>query len=274
MGDNIRGANDADSPMAVLMSIPPVARTLLVGSFGVTVLFMAKILPSTICILDWYAVLTKFRIWRIPFSLFNLGSLSMQTIFLYMVVLQQGKFLENGVFGGDTAAFLWCNFVIVCALLALDFVFNSYVLCESLIIAWLYLWSRNMPHQKVKMFFVITMKALYMPYAFAVITMLLSHMAIPVNAIKGIVAGHVVHFLMKIYPSLPGKSSIYDTPTWFRRLVDSASTGTNPGQRPMGIFSGEGGNNDFAGRSSAPVQTSARRRTGHSWGSGQRLGSQ
>lgn len=177
--------------------------------------------------------------------------------FLYRNSLQ----LENEVFQGQPADYMFFHLFTSCLQLAAASFFDMYVLSDGLLLSIAYLWSQHNRDVPVTFMFGIRFKAMYLPWAMIAADFLMSG-NIPSASIAGMLSSHIYYYLTSIYPSQGGPRYL-QTPQFLKRLFPPTQTRGGGGGGVRGGFG---------------QQTQEQPRTGgmfnrHTWGSGHRLGS-
>mmetsp|Transcript_22873 Transcript_22873/g.91537 ORF Transcript_22873/g.91537 Transcript_22873/m.91537 type:complete len:271 (-) Transcript_22873:1443-2255(-) len=270
MGSNFGGNVGRTEPSLwdYVLRVPPVVRYYFAGSLLVTFLWHFQIIPSEPVILQWRSVFNNYNIPPLVLSFFHWGPISrdrvFELIFMVMTLFRQGAYLEQSIFSGDPAEFVFC--LIFCGLMILvqDFFFQSYVLAKCLIMAILQIWVRHNPTQEVRVIF-ITLRAFYLPLVMLGADFVFSGGKFPFLTLKGLLAGHMYYFLTEIVPRLPGYTHVLYAPQWFKGMFKQTPQTRQPS---VGFFSGI---QRGQGGTQAPAQPAAQ--GAHRWGSGNRLGS-
>lgn len=144
---------------------------------------------------------------------------------------------------------------------ALNIPLGTYVFARPLLVCLTYVTSRmSPPGTQTSLFGMITIPLIYFPYALIALDFLMAGPSAAAASVTGAVAGHL--WWWGVYHSR-ALADYSRAPRWLRRLV---------GQPPQGSASGgTGGVHVVPPRERAEAAGSS---SGHSWGSGQRLGQQ
>lgn len=172
--------------------------------------------------------------------------------------------LENEVFQGQPADYMFFHLFTSGLQLAVSSLFNIYVLSDGLLLSIAYLWAQHNRDMPVTFMFGIRFKALYLPWAMIASDFLMSG-AIPKASIAGMVTSHIYYYLATIYPSQGGRRYL-QTPEFLKRLFPANS---------RSFRSGFGRQDQATGSSTSTsnANTNTNMFGRHTWGSGQRLGS-
>ncbi|GFH19718.1 derlin, partial [Haematococcus lacustris] len=202
-------------------SVPPITRYMATAMLVTTVAVNLGVIPPMWLALMWPNILKKFEVWRLVTHFLVLGKLSLNFVVHMLWVLQYSAPLEQQTYQFEPADYVWMLIIVggLCTAVAapLEYLFNGI----PLIMAIIYVWSKNFPESQVQSF--------YLPFAFAAISLLLGQS--PVPAIIGIVAGHIYYFLKDVYPLQSGRDLI-KTPSFLKQwLADAGLRGAAPPPR-------------------------------------------
>ncbi|KAL9554433.1 hypothetical protein MBANPS3_002819 [Mucor bainieri] len=241
-------------------SIPPITKALFTLSIATTAISTFGIISPSSLILYWPNIRNKLQLWRLVtcffFNKISLGY-AFNVYFLYRNSLQ----LENEVFQGQPADYMFFHLFTSGLQLAASSLFGIYVLSDGLLLSIAYLWAQHHRDMPVTFMFGIRFKALYLPWAMIASDFLMSG-AIPKASIAGMVSSHIYYYLTSIYPSQGGRRYL-QTPEFLKRLFPSNSR----------AFRGGFGRQDQASGSSTSTNSNTNMFGRHTWGTGQRLGS-
>jgi len=228
-----------DDPLNWFNSLPPITRTWLGASFGITALVTLDFLHPSQLLFDWYHIRNDLELWRVVTSFCYCGGTLQQfhvLILLYLIV-NHGQPYELSPFptgGGRTAdaAFAW--FFCIVAILASFPLINAYgpivlparhaypvlypLFTRTLVYAILYLWSRRNPDARIQLNF-IPVQGRYLPFAYIGFSLALGNRLN--ELIHGIVVGHLYFYLVDIVPTILGRRVL----TAPRFLVDLVGGG-------------------------------------------------
>ncbi|MQM11423.1 hypothetical protein Taro_044334 [Colocasia esculenta] len=213
-------------------SLPPVCK-----AYGVICLITTSALHLNLYSVDnilllYEHILRRGQVWRLVTSFFFLGFFSpyfaLRLIMLnrggnaYMQLMHRslccnraryGVLLEKGAFKNRTADFLWMLIFGALSLLVFNLIppLKFPYLGPSLVFMILYVWSREVPDARVSILGLVTLKAIYLPWAMLALNVIFGHSLKP--DILGILTGHVYYFLEVLHP-LAGGKHILKTPIW------------------------------------------------------------
>eukprot|EP00736_Rhodelphis_marinus_P003202 Rmarinus@m.12564 len=199
-------------------------------------------------------LIMKFQLWRLITPFLVLGGLGFSLLIVLMMLVRYSQALEQGIFAGRPADYLFCLIFCAISLIGLNFLIPMPFMGQPLVYALVYVWSRHNPDTIVSFMFGLRFQALYLPWILAGFHMLLG--SSPMPYLMGIASGHVYFYLDHIYPNTSGRRLLH-TPQFLEKLVGGRSDWYAGPRRQQG----GGGENGGGGGS------------GHSWGTGHRLGS-
>ena len=114
-----------------------------------------------------------------------------------------------------------------------------------LILSCVYIWSRNFRDANVSLYGLVTVKAFYLPFAFAAMSMVLGDSVIP--DLVGIGAGHLYYFFKELYPRTSGRN-ILVTPNWLKQKCADWGLGAPPPTVDRAAAAADLGFRPFVGR--------------------------
>ncbi|KAI8364303.1 Der1-like domain family member 1 [Choanephora cucurbitarum] len=242
--------------------IPPITKALFTLTIATTAVSGLGLVSPTSLILYWPNVKAKLQLWRLVtcffFNKFSLG-FAFNTYFLYRNSLQ----LENEVFAGQPADYMFFHLFTSGLQLAAASLFGIYVLNDGLLLSVAYLWAQHHREQIVSFMFGLQFKAIYLPWVMIASDFLMSGGNLPRASIAGVLSAHAYYYLTHIYPSQGGRRYL-QTPAFLKRLFPATT-------HARGFQSG-----GFRAGFSQQDQTRARSTgffSGNSWGPGRRLDS-
>lgn len=256
--------------------IPPVTRTLLIGTFLATFLSAKGFISIQLFIIDWHAIIYRFQIWRMFLTVFHAGGLGfgflMHIYFIYIYSRQ----LERNIFCGRISNYCWMLTICLGMILALQVPLGHFLAGPSLVVAMIHVWGRHAGPAKVSLYGVLEIPAKYLSIAMVFLSYAMGvHMFM--GNLAGLLAGHSYYWLDSIYPLTPGGRNVIVVPDWFERLIGFIQ---NAGETAIARASGNpattSGSSTTAPNGSATGSRSAgitRPTVRHTWGSGRTLGS-
>ncbi|MCO5585310.1 hypothetical protein L7F22_039243 [Adiantum nelumboides] len=207
--------------MEEINKIPPVTRTMIFATLGVTLPGMLQILSPYVFFLWWPSVIGKFQVWRL-FTSFFYGGSGIQLLFDIFLLLRNSTDLETNKFYRKTADYAWALILVGSLIIATNYPLKSPVLFNPLLMAIVYLWSRSNPHSNVSLFGLINCPAKYLPYAYLLFDLLRGGMPYAIQSATGLLSAHIYYFLKEVLPATSGgrgPNYLPDTPNFLRNLL-------------------------------------------------------
>ncbi|KAG8998729.1 hypothetical protein FRB94_006707 [Tulasnella sp. JGI-2019a] len=268
--------------MDEIRKIPPVTRTLVASTLAVSGPIMLQLVSPYPFLFVWKFV-KQGQLWRIPTSFFFGGS-GVTFLFDLVMLYRNSDALETIWYNKRSADYAWQLLLASGVILALNIPLESFIHYRALLTCLTYLSSRLNPEAPMSIFGLINIKALYFPFALLGLDVLNGGPAAAIVSLTGIVAGHV-WYMLEWQEDAPrnrlggGRGSVVGRPpAWFERWV-----GNGPSSAGSGSGSGSTGGSTTARANPRPYGTAIPPRTGdvpratttgHSWGSGNRLGTE
>lgn len=186
--------------------IPIISRLYLTSAVGITTAcFLDFVSPLTLYY-NYELILNKGQYWRIITSFLFFGSFSIDFLFHMYFVVRYCRLLEEGLFRGRTADFVFmilygAVLMLICSM-TIDFFSRIKFLGHPLTFMMVYLWSRDPENYHVRMNFfgIITFSAPYLPWVLLLFSLVFGN---PIEMdLMGIVVGHTYYFLDTVYPQI------------------------------------------------------------------------
>jgi len=264
--------------MTEIRKIPPVTRTLLAATLAVSGSVILQLVSPYKVLFVWKFV-KQGQIWRIPTSFF-LGGSGIAFLIDVVMLFRNSDALETIWYKRRSADYAWQLLLVSGVILALNIPLETFIHYRALLMSLTYLTSRLNPEAPMSIFGLITIKALYFPFALLGMDVLMGGPAAAIVSLTGIVAGHVWYMFEWVEngPSRPGNGTgavVGQPPMWFSRWIGNGedpapsgsggSTGSGSGRRP---------DPRPYGAAFAPPRVNEPRASasGYSWGRGNRLG--
>ncbi|KAK8847622.1 hypothetical protein IAR55_005481 [Kwoniella newhampshirensis] len=250
---------------AAYNSIPPVTRSLLVGTALVTFpCLLGTTSPASVALV-WKRVTTSYQIWR-PVSCFFFGGGGFPLLYDFFLIYRNSSAMERDTYRNDTAEYAWLHVMLATFILVFNIPLGLPFLFRSLLHAQTYVWCRSNPTVKVSIFGLITIPTSLYPPALILLDLLTGGPMKASGGVIGVLAGHLWWFLATYLPlhapTHLRRSNPLAPPSFFRGLFapTSRSTFAVPGRTWV---------QTPAATTARPSPTEAVR---HRWGGGQRLG--
>jgi len=263
-----------DQIWAELSKIPPVTRTLILSTLGVT-------LPCLLRVLSPYKVLfvpelvLQGEVWRV-LTAFLYGGSGITFLFDLMTLYRNSTALEEGQYSGRSYDYAWHMLIAAGVLLGINLPLSTYLFSHSLLLTLVTLLSRLTPDAPINLMGLLSLPLKYLPFAMLLMDAV---MAGPLEAGRGL-TGVIVGFGWALALE---RGQLPSAPEFVRRWVGSgmrlaggAGQGgvVNPGRagQPGTGFTGAAGGAGFGGTAGGRGQEVRAMTGGHNWGSGRRLG--
>ncbi|GAA5967546.1 hypothetical protein JCM11641_005690 [Rhodosporidiobolus odoratus] len=287
--------------MDEIRKIPPFTRTVVGGVLAATLPCLLQVLsPYRLAFLP-HRIAANWELQRIvtPF-LFGGGGLPL--VFNMIMLYRSLNELETGHFGSRLAEMTWA-FVLICGgIIGLNTPLGTPFLFNPFLMAITHLWAQANPTSRVSLYGILTIPAVYFPFALLGMDLLNGGPPAVLVSVTGIVAAHAYWFISNILPRQNGGrqnpllASLLTPPDFLvRQLGNGAAApssrsgmssfggqrlgGSSGGSRLGGLFGGgNAGNAPTAAAGGDRVGSTGVRQageqSGHAWGSGSRLGGQ
>lgn len=158
-------------------------------------------------------IIYKKQFWRLVTPFLYFGSFGFDFLFYLFFLSRYSRMLEEGVFRGRTADFVWMLLLGAVCMLAIAPFLRLLFLGTSLTFMMVYIWSRRNPGVRLNFLGLIPFEAPYLPYALLIFSMLINN-HIPTSDIIGISVGHLYWFLDEIC-----RSKVVRAPEFFKRII-------------------------------------------------------
>lgn len=171
-------------------------------------------------------ILQKFELWRVLTCFLYAGPFSIPMVLtMYMLLTNSQAYEQGGPFntgaGGGTADYVTALLFAVVIILTIQiFIYPMMPLfTQTLVFFVLYLWSRRNPTVDVKIYGVVPTKAVYMPFFYLGLAIVIGGDPLPM--MEACAIGHLYYFLVDVVPDVYGKT-IIQTPQF---LIDQFGMG-------------------------------------------------
>jgi len=203
--------------------MPPVTRLIIATSGIMALLSTLDIVSPLSLYMNWDLVIKERQWWRPLTCFFFFGEFSIHFCWHIYVYLQYCSSLEQVVYRGRTADFVWMLMISVCLLLGLTAALrlNTSFLSSALMDVMIYLWSKKNANMLVQVVFV-TLHAAYLPWTLAGLSLLLGGNI--QDNLLGIAVGHIFYFFSDIYPLMPTSRGVkvFGTPQLLKVILRQA----------------------------------------------------
>lgn len=255
--------------MYEIRKIPPVTRTLVGATLGMTFPIILTLLPGYWVLFIWKLV-KRGQVWRIPTSFFYGGS-GIPFLFNIVMLYQNSGELESGWYPRRSADYAYQLILASILILALNMPLGTLVHYRALLSCITYLSTRLSPETPVSILGLVTIRAFYFPFALLFLDLISEGPGAAIVSLTGVLAGHIWYLLewTPRGPRRPGQGMgavVGRAPNWLIRLIgqdrEASSTVGSSERRPYGEV--------VVPRDRQPTATNK----GYTWGRGQRLGSE
>jgi len=206
----------ADAIFDVINSTPPVTR------FYAGIAFVLSLCTWALGVVSPYYIIyhrsyiiSVFppQLWRMvtPFFLTGRG---LGILFDTYMIYNYGKDLESQHFNSSGEFLFYLIFMGLVILFLNSTILSGYAFCQVMGLALIYTWSQRNRGRQVR-FFVVTLKAQWMPFAILGVVML-QDPASAFTMLSGIVAAHLYEFLTNLWPRFTGGRNLLPTPEWMK----------------------------------------------------------
>ncbi|CAD6901241.1 unnamed protein product [Tilletia controversa] len=205
--------------MDELKKIPPVSRFLILGSLGLTIPVILKILDVSPFVLYWPFIRYRYQFWRLFTSFFFAGN-GIQLIFDILALFRSSTALEEGEpFYRSSSAYAWTLIQTNALIVLLNIPLNSAVLFRPMLYAITTFWSRAYRSNSVNLFGVVNVPAPLLPYAYLVLDVLMGGPHTAIQSGTGILAAYAIHYIRDEIPRPPPGSRLSSQGSIFKRVV-------------------------------------------------------
>ncbi|OCF33817.1 derlin-2/3 [Kwoniella heveanensis CBS 569] len=251
---------------SALNAIPPVTRTLLLGTGLITVPCLLRLMsPASVAII-WPLVTKRYEVWRTVTAFFYGGS-GFPLLYDVFLIYRNSSSMERDLYRNDTAEYAWLHVMLSAFILVLNIIIGLPFLFRPLLHAQTYVWCRANPTIKVSIFGLLTIPTSLYPPALIILDLLTGGPMKALGGVMGVLAGHLWWFIssyLPLYaPTHLRRPNPLGTPRRFRNLFTPSG---NPQLAGVRAYRSEGS-------TSATSRSAAAAAVRHRWGGGgQRLG--
>eukprot|EP00918_Siedleckia_nematoides_P055106 GHVU01120175.1.p1 GENE.GHVU01120175.1~~GHVU01120175.1.p1 ORF type:complete len:214 (+),score=2.50 GHVU01120175.1:139-780(+) len=199
-------------------NLPPVTKILLSFSTLFMILCSVELMSPLSLYLNWTLVF-RWQVWRLVTCFLYFGTFGLHFFWNSYVLIQYCSSLEEVVFRGRSADFLWMLMTTGGLMLLSSYIFGSGLFYgNSLVNVMTYIWGRHNPSMRMNILF-FTVRVPYLPWVLGLLGLLMGWNL--TEHILGILIGHTYYFFEEIYPLMPTSKGIriFATPKLLKRLV-------------------------------------------------------
>jgi Derlin-2/3 len=210
--------------MEMLNQIPPFTRVWGIGIL-VASLLVAFHVVSAMDLVFYAPFVLRGQVWRLFTSAFFMGDLQINLIIQVFFSLMFIKNLEQQLYSRRLSAMIFIGILLLIIIQILSSLLTSLSICDSLLHAFAFIYSKLFTGANVNFLMIFTIPIQYYPFLQLLMPLLMGGSIIP--GLIGIVAGHLVFYLLFVLPLLIQRP-ILRTP---RALVRAC--GEEEGQQPQ-----------------------------------------
>jgi len=260
-----------DQFVAEIKKIPPVTRFICGSSLGVTLsVLMGVVAPYSVLFVKEY-VFKKFQIWRL-YTAFFLGGGGINYIFEFVMLYRAVSDLETNSYPLRSSDLAWQLFWACGGIVVATWPLSCFVFTRPLLLCLVYLYSSLAPPGSMTSIMgLVTIPVKFYPYVMIAFDLLMGGPQAAAHSVAGAVVGHA--WWWSVWGGETGSQGLLSNharaPQWIR---DSFGETGRAGPPPAA--GGAAAGLARAGvHVTAPTQApAAGNPSGHTWGSGRRLG--
>ncbi|KAF8970356.1 Der1-like family-domain-containing protein [Flammula alnicola] len=246
-----------DQIIAEIKKIPPVTRFLCGSSLGVTLSVLMKAVSPYSVLFVKELVTKNFQLWRLYTSFF-LGGGGINYIFEFVMLYRTANDLEARSYTHRSADLAWQLFWACGGIILATMPLRTYIFARPLLVCLIYLYSALAPPGSLTSIMgLISVPVTYYPYVMVGLDLIMAGPQAAAQSVAGAVVGHL--WWWTVWGGELGSQA----PEWLRKLP----TG---GRWRRSCWLGACGVHVTAPR--PPAGSPSGTATGHTWGSGTRLG--
>jgi Derlin-2/3 len=271
----------SDQFVAELRKIPPVTRTLVASTLGITLPIILRFTTGSWIVFRPETIFTtQPQIWRL-YTPFFYGGQGITFVFSTIMLYQYSNALETVQYHRRSPDFAWQLGIACAGIIALNAPLGNAIFFNGMLMSITYLQCRLNPNNTINLYGFFQVPSLYFPFVMVALDLLMSGPQSAIHSMTGIVVGHVWWMLEWMEPT-PGRpkplagvwSVISRSPNWLRNLIGEGAAGAQVPATEGRSFgtaaapAGRGLNDRGRGASTATT-------TGYQWGgAGRRLGTE
>jgi len=263
-----------DQIIAEIKKIPPVTRFICGSSLTITVGVILRLLNPYLVFFESRLVFRQFQIWRLYTSFF-LGGGGLNYIFELLMLYNVTNELENKSYFLRSSDMAYQLMFVMPSIIAATWPLKPALFTRPLLLALVYLYSRLAPPSSTTSIMgLVTVPIRYYPYILIAFDLIIAGPGVAAQSVAGAAVGHV--WWWSVWGGELGSQGRLNmqarAPEWLRKFMGESGPRVQP---PAAGGEAEGltraGIHVTAPRRPATAGGSATA-TGHSWGSGRRLG--
>ena len=199
---------------------PKVTTFLTLTCLSISVLCWFEILSPLYLYLNFELIFKKYQFWRLFTSFFYYGDIGLSFIFHMILFFRNSKFLENSVFKGNAADYIFFLLFSITFILIISFFFGFIFPASCLSFAMTYYWGRKSKNVIVQFMGIFNLRAPYLPWFYLVFSFLLDSDF--KYDLVGMIVGHFFFFFKDVFPRIKkfNNYQIMETPNFIKRFCD------------------------------------------------------
>jgi Derlin-2/3 len=172
---------------------PKVTTFLTLTCLSISILTWFEILSPLYLYLNFELIFKKYQFWRLFTSFFYYGDIGLSFIFHMILFFRNSKFLENSVFKGNAADYIFFLLFSITYILIISFFVGFIFPASSLSFAMTYYWGRKSKNVVVQFMGIFNLRAPYLPWFYLIFSFLLDSEF--KYDLVGMIVGHFFSFL-------------------------------------------------------------------------------
>ena len=199
---------------------PKVTTFLTLTCLSISVLTWFEILSPLYLYLNFELIFKKYQFWRLFTSFFYYGDIGLSFIFHMILFFRNSKFLENSVFKGNAADYIFFLLFSITYILIISFFVGFIFPASSLSFAMTYYWGRKSKNVVVQFMGIFNLRAPYLPWFYLIFSFLLDSDF--KYDLVGMIVGHFFFFFKDIFPRIKKLNNyqIMKTPNFIKKICD------------------------------------------------------
>ena len=199
---------------------PKITTFLTLTCLSISVLCWFEILSPLYLYLNFELIFKKYQFWRLFTSFFYYGDIGLSFIFHMILFFRNSKFLENSVFKGNAADYIFFLLFSITYILIISFFVGFIFPASSLSFAMTYYWGRKSKNVVVQFMGIFNLRAPYLPWFYLIFSFLLDSDF--KYDLVGMIVGHFFFFFKDVFPRIKkfNNYQIMETPNFIKRFCD------------------------------------------------------
>ena len=199
---------------------PKITTFLTLTCLSISVLCWFEILSPLYLYLNFELIFKKYQFWRLFTSFFYYGDIGLSFIFHMILFFRNSKFLENSVFKGNAADYIFFLLFSITYILIISFFAGFIFPASSLSFAMTYYWGRKSKNVVVQFMGIFNLRAPYLPWFYLIFSFLLDSDF--KYDLVGMIVGHFFFFFKDVFPRIKkfNNYQIMETPNFIKRFCD------------------------------------------------------